>query len=282
MSHSVVEETWPLGKVRDRRLLSNGEHSLLLRLKASGLSTNDGERVVLGIVLKLPTDWAQLAGALLRGEVDSFSLSSWMVPLCRGRLEGSGGSGVVGTGGEGALLGICNVRKKVMGPLWAWCDTLARPLMMGTPSSRGSGILRAMPTLVPTHKRPLEAIRAVTWTLMPQVLPIRLTLDATLMSCKWRNVSVWYRQMVLLWRREIHRPTPEWAIDWILPLWSCCTLKLRWKKRKMGYDLQLQGQVKKQKYQSFSSGPVENEDAATTCGVQGGTDGQQRYDRLVP
>ena len=39
---------------------------------------------------------------------------------------------------------------------------------------------------------------------------------------------------------------------------------------------------KKQKYQSFSSGPVENEDAATTCGVQGGTDGQQRYDRLVP
>ena len=53
-------------------------------------------------------------------------------------------------------------------------------------------------------------------------------------------------------------------------------------KEKNGLRLAVTSKKQKKKYQSFSSGPVENEDAATTCGVQGGTDGQQRYDRLVP
>ena len=34
------------------------------------------------------------------------------------------------------------------------------------------------------------------------------------MSCKWRNVSVWYRQMVAEFLREIHNPTPDCAIWW--------------------------------------------------------------------
>lgn len=98
-----------------------------------------------------------------------------------------------------------------MGPQWAWCDTLARPLMMGTPSSRGRGILRAMPMLVPTHSNPLDAIRLVTLTLDggTGLGRKRLTLDAISMSCRCRKVSVWYRQMTLLERNEIHKPTPE-------------------------------------------------------------------------
>ncbi len=37
---------------------------------------------------------------------------------------------------------------------------LARPLMIGTPSSRGRGTVSAMPTFVPTHRRPLEGKRS--------------------------------------------------------------------------------------------------------------------------
>ena len=39
---------------------------------------------------------------------------------------------------------------------------LALPLMIGTPSNLGTGTVKAIPTFVPTHKRPLLAISAVT------------------------------------------------------------------------------------------------------------------------
>ncbi len=73
---------------------------------------------------------------------------------------------------------------------------LALPLMMGTPSSLGRGTVRAMPTLVPTHRSPLEAMRAVTlmercgW-LTSRAASTLATLEAMLMSCRWRKVSVW-------------------------------------------------------------------------------------------
>ena len=79
------------------------------------------------------------------------------------------------------------LRKKVTGPKWAWYEMLALPDMMGTPSRRGRGTVRAIPTLVPTQRRPLEAIREVTWierwgwdtSLAASTLE---TLDAMLMS----------------------------------------------------------------------------------------------------
>ena len=40
---------------------------------------------------------------------------------------------------------------------------LAFPEMMGMPSSRGRGIVKAIPTFVPTQRRPLAAERAVTY-----------------------------------------------------------------------------------------------------------------------
>lgn len=36
--------------------------------------------------------------------------------------------------------------------------------MIGTPSSRGRGMVRTLPTLVPTHRRPLQANNDVTIT----------------------------------------------------------------------------------------------------------------------
>lgn len=45
-------------------------------------------------------------------------------------------------------------RNILTGPKWAWKEMFAFPEMIGTPSRRGRGIVRAMPTLVPTHNKP--------------------------------------------------------------------------------------------------------------------------------
>jgi len=48
------------------------------------------------------------------------------------------------------------------GPKCAWYEIFAFPEMIGTPSRRGSGMVSAIPTLVPTQSNPLAAARAVT------------------------------------------------------------------------------------------------------------------------
>lgn len=51
-----------------------------------------------------------------------------------------------------------------MGPKCAWYEMFTLPLIIGTPSSRGKGMVKIIPTLVPTHNKPLQAISAVTVT----------------------------------------------------------------------------------------------------------------------
>lgn len=56
----------------------------------------------------------------------------------------------------------CKLSNNCTGPWCAWKAKLTRPVIIGTPSKRGRGTVRIIPTLVPTHKSPLLANRDVT------------------------------------------------------------------------------------------------------------------------